>query len=273
MVEWDPATYLEFADERSRPFFDLTRRIEATAPERVVDLGCGPGHLTATLAERWPTATVTGLDSSPRMIAKAARYETERLTFVLGDLVGWEPDASVDVIVANATLQWVRGHRDLLPSLVQSLAPQGWLAFQVPGNFEEPSHTLLHELAADPRFAAATAAVERPAAFPPGVYLGDLAALGLRVDAWETTYLHVLTGEDPVFTWISATGARPVLQALDEAQRAAFVPEYKALLRAAYPPEPFGTVLPFRRVFVVAQRTEPGSAYDEQPASGQGQPS
>ena len=265
MATWDPTAYLDFEDERSRPFFDLTRRIDATAPERVVDLGCGPGHHTARLAERWPAATVTGLDSSPQMVAKAARYETERLTFVLTDLVEWEPDSPVDVIVANATLQWVRGHRDLLPGLVRKLTPQGWLAFQVPGNFEEPSHVLLRELAADPRFAAATAEVERPAAFQPDVYLGDLAALGLRVDAWETTYLHVLTGDDPVFTWISATGARPILQALDETQRAVFVPEYKALLRAAYPPGPFGTVLPFRRVFVVATRGD-GARYDEAPA-------
>jgi trans-aconitate 2-methyltransferase len=252
---WDPGTYLTFSAERSRPFFDLTQRIAAVTPRRVVDLGCGPGQLTATLAQRWPGAVVHGLDSSPAMIERAAEHAGERVSFAVADVSGWAADEPVDVVVSNATLQWVPGHRSLLPHLVEQLAPGGWLAFQVPGNFDEPSHRLLHELGTDPRFREATAGVERPTAFGPETYLADLLALGgLRVDAWETTYLHVLHGEDPVFTWISGTGARPVLQALSEEQRTIFVPEYQALLRAAYPPREFGTVLPFRRVFVVAQR-------------------
>lgn len=255
---WDPTTYLAFEDERARPFFDLLGRVDAGDPRRVVDLGCGPGRLTATLARRWPHARVLGLDSSSTMVAQAGQESTDRLSFEVADLRDWQLQAPIDVIVANASLQWVPGHRELLPRLVDSLSPSGWLAFQVPGNFDEPSHVLLHELAEDPRFAAATAGVERPAAFDAESYLRDLAALGMRVDAWETTYLHVLTGDDPVFTWISGTGARPVLQALDDAQRAVFVPEYKALLRAAYPPQRFGTVLPFRRIFVVGQRNARG---------------
>ncbi|MEJ7628551.1 MAG: methyltransferase domain-containing protein [Nocardioidaceae bacterium] len=260
MALWDPATYLQFADERSRPFFELTQRVGATAPHRVVDLGCGPGQLTATLAARWPSAEVVGLDSSPEMVERARAHATEQLSFRVADLVDWavvpdgEGDEAPDVLVANAALQWVPEHRALLPALVRRLAPDGWLAFQVPGNFAQPSHLLLHELAAEPRFAGATQSVERPDAFGADVYIADLAAAGLAVEAWETTYLHVLTGEDPVFAWISGTGARPVLESLDGEQREAFVAEYKALLRAAYPPRPFGTVLPFRRVFVVAHR-------------------
>jgi trans-aconitate 2-methyltransferase len=197
---------------------------------------------------------VLGLDSSPEMIERAREHAGDRLTFEVADVAEWAPSERVDVIVANATLQWVPDHRALLPSLVDRLAPGGWLAFQVPGNFDEPSHALLRTLAADPAFDAATRGVERPAAFGPDAYLADLAALGLRVDAWETTYLHVLPGDDPVFRWISGTGARPILQALPDEQRAVFVEEYQRLLREAYPRQPFGTVLPFRRVFVVAER-------------------
>lgn len=260
MTVWDPATYLQFAGERARPFVDLIQRINAAAPRLVVDLGCGPGQLTATLGSRWPSARVVGLDSSPEMVQRAQEHKTSRVSFRVADLVDWaaavdsDPEETPDVVVANATLQWVPEHRSLLPALVRRLTPEGWLAFQVPGNFAEPSHLLLHDLAAESRFAAATRGVERPEAFGPDAYLTDLTALGLRVDAWETTYLHVLTGTDPVFGWISGTGARPVLQSLDDEQRELFVAEYKALLRAAYPPQPFGTVLPFRRVFVVAHR-------------------
>jgi trans-aconitate 2-methyltransferase len=263
MVIWDPSTYLQFSDERSRPFFDLIARVRAESPQYVVDLGCGPGQLTAALAQRWPAATVTGLDSSPDMIERATELARPGLTFSLADARRWHPPAPVDVLVSNATLQWVPDHRQLLPRLVASLAAGGWLAVQVPGNFDEPSHRLLHELAADPRFAAAATGVERPDAYDAATYLADLSELGCRVEAWETTYLHVLTGPDPVFRWISGTGARPVLQALAEPQRAEFAAEYRAMLRQAYPAHPYGTVLPFRRVFVVAQVSATATASRE----------
>jgi trans-aconitate 2-methyltransferase len=246
---WDPERYLVYADERGRPFVDLLARVAAEAPDRVVDLGCGPGTLTALLAERWPAADVLGVDSSPEMVERAASVEGVR--FEPGDVRTWEPEGPVDVLFSNATYQWVPGHLDLLPRLVGHLAPGGWLALQVPGNHDEPSHVLLRELAADPRFALYTDGVARPHSHDPEVYAEVLLGLGLAVDAWETTYLHRLTGEDPVFTWISGTGARPTLQALPDELRPVFVEEYKALLRDAYPAGPHGTVLPFRRVFAV----------------------
>ncbi|HEV2927294.1 MAG TPA: trans-aconitate 2-methyltransferase [Propionibacteriaceae bacterium] len=252
---WDPATYLQFADERARPFADLIGQVHADEPANVVDLGCGPGQLTASLADRWPGAAVLGIDSSPEMIEQARRYAGDRVSFAVQDLREWRPAEQVDVIISNATLQWVPGHRELLPRLVAALAPGGWLAFQVPGNFTEPSHMLLHRLADDPRFAEFTAKRDRPAAYDAVTYANDLHQLGCHVNAWETTYLHVLTGPDPVFRWIASTGARPVLQALPVEAREVFVAEYKAALGQAYPAHPYGTLLPFRRVFVVAQRT------------------
>jgi trans-aconitate 2-methyltransferase len=254
MAIWDPTSYLEFGDQRSRPFVDLLARVPNRTARRVADLGCGPGQLTATLADRWPGAEVVGVDSSTAMIDKAQAFRSDRLRFTVADLRHWWPAAGVDVLVSNAALQWVPGHRELLPRLVSALARGGTLAFQVPGNFDEPSHRLLRDLASDPRFAAATAGLELPTAHAASDYLADLMALGCVVDAWETTYLHVLTGPDPVFRWISGTGARPVLQALSAEQRQEFEPEYRELLRQAYPEQPTGTVLPFRRVFVVARR-------------------
>lgn len=257
---WDPERYLTYADERGRPFVELLARVDAASPRHVVDLGCGPGTLTALLAERWPDAEVIGLDSSVEMIERARGSES-RVRFEVADLGQWRARRPVDVLVSNATLQWVPDHVDLLPGLVSQVAPGGWFAFQVPNNFAEPSHTLLHRLASDPRFAGHTEGVARPAAHGPEVYLDVLQELGCTVDAWETTYLHVLPGEDPVFTWVSGTGARPVLQALPDGLRAQFESEYKQLLRDAYPSRGHGTVLPFRRVFVVArvpEATSPG---------------
>jgi trans-aconitate 2-methyltransferase len=258
---WDPGQYLSFADERSRPFFDLAGRIAATSPATVVDLGCGPGQLTASLAARWPDANVLGIDSSAEMIERAQRIDASgmagrgTLRFRIGDVLHWTADGPIDVIISNAVLQWVPGHLELPPRWAGWLAHGGWLAFQLPGNFDQPSHAVLRELAGSGRWRAALADVQlnRQSA-DPGDYLDLLARLGLAVDAWETTYLHVLPGPDPVTEWYKGTGLRPVLAALEPDQAAEFVGQYAEQVRAAYPAMPYGTVLPFRRVFVVARK-------------------
>ena len=159
----------------------------------------------------------------------------------------------VDVLVSNATLQWLPDHLELLPRLVAQVRPGGWFAFQVPGNFDEPSHTIRTELAAEAPYAPHTAGAAVPSSYDAATYLRTLQGLGCQVDAWETTYLHVLHGEDPVFTWVSGTGARPTLQALPDDLRPDFEAEFKRRLRQAYPDDGHGVVLPFRRIFVVAR--------------------
>ena len=255
-MEWDPAQYLRWGGERSRPFVDLLGRVGAATPELVVDLGCGPGTLTATLADRWPTATVLGLDTSEAMIEAAKPLERARLSFGLGDVSTWQPPQPVDVIVSNAVLQWVPDHLDLLPRLVGHLRPGGWLAFQVPGNFESASHTAIAELRTSARWRSRVGegAVRGLAVATPSTYLDRLAATGCAVDVWETTYLHVLDGDDAVLDWVKGTALRPVLSALSADEAAAFLEELAPVLREAYPRQPYGTVLPFRRIFAVAHR-------------------
>jgi trans-aconitate 2-methyltransferase len=258
---WDPGTYLRFAGERARPFAELTARIDADAPRLVVDLGCGDGSVTATLAARWPGARVVGVDSSPAMLTAAAEHARPgRLEFTPGDVRDWRPTEPVDVLVTNAVLQWVPGHGQLVSRWAGDLAPGGWLALQVPGNQAAPTHVLLAELIASPRWAGRVPPGDDPALDPaavlePAGYLDLLTGAGLAADAWETTYLHVLTGEDPVLRWVSGTALRPVLGRLAADDAAAFTAEYAAALRAAYPVRPDGTtVLPFRRVFAVGHR-------------------
>ncbi len=269
---WDATLYLRFGGERARPFFDLLARVGAELPEYVVDLGCGPGNLTALLAERWPSAAVCGVDSSPQMIeaartlvpAGARRASgsgpvlTSRapgLSFVLDDIRHGEPQSLPDVIVSNAVLQWVPGHRELLVRWADRLAGGGWLAFQVPGNFDQPSHAILRAMVASARWRPLLRDVElnRQSADPAG-YAELLAGAGCEVDAWETTYVHILQGDNPVLEWYKGTGLRPVLAVLDADQAADFLAEYGEQVRAAYPPSSFGTVFPFRRVFSVARR-------------------
>lgn len=254
MHTWDAERYLTYADERGRPFVELLSRVGADAPADVVDLGCGPGNLTGLLADRWPEARITGVDSSEAMI-DAARRDVPGISFEQADLRGWiKRGEQVDVLVSNATLQWLPDHLELLPSLVERVRPGGWIAFQVPGNFGEPSHTIRTELAAEEPYAAHTRDVAVPSSHEPAVYLDALVDSGCDPDVWETTYLHVLHGEDPVFTWVSGTGARPTLQALPDGLRGQFEEEFRARLRAAYPERGHGVVLPFRRIFAVGRK-------------------
>jgi trans-aconitate 2-methyltransferase len=275
MPSWDPSVYARFAAERARPFHDLLARGGADdGPGRspdvrtVVDLGCGPGDLTAWLARRWPGAQVVGIDSSASMLERAEQQVTDelrgRLRFELADVDDWAAEQPVDVIVTNALLQWVPGHLDLLPRFMGSLAPGGWFAMQVPGNFDAVSHRAMRDLTHDPRFVDRLQGVLRgtESVAEPSTYATLLAETGATVDAWETTYLHVLDpegrfGDDAVLAWVSGTGLRPVLDTLadDPPLQQAFVDAYAATLRAAYPRRRWGTLLPFRRVFAVARRS------------------
>jgi trans-aconitate 2-methyltransferase len=254
---WDPAGYLRYAGERARPFADLLARVDAADPGVVVDLGCGEGALTASLAARWPGARVTGVDSSPEMLAAAAAHAVPgRVEFVRGDVRDWRPDAPVDVLVSNAVLHWVPGHADLLARWAGDLAPGGRLAVQVPGNHTAPTHRLLADLCTSPRWSDRLAAAAPPpdAVLEPAGYLDVLTGAGLAADVWETTYLHVLEGPDPVLAWVRSTVLRPVLALLDDEDGAELTAAYAAALRTAYPPRPDGTtVLPFRRVFAVGR--------------------
>ncbi|MEV7604250.1 trans-aconitate 2-methyltransferase [Paenarthrobacter sp. NPDC089322] len=257
-MKWDPSKYVEFGNHRDRPFHDLVARVRAEHPHKVVDLGCGPGNLTATLCDRWPNASVLGLDSSGEMLAKAATLAARyvNLSFELGDIADWQPEEDTDVVVTNAALQWVPGHQNMLGDWLSALKPGAWFALQVPGNFTSPSHTLMRELAESSQWRSRLGGVLRHdgAVGSPADYLGIMLDAGCAADAWETTYQQVLPGADPVLEWVRGTGLRPVLDALSPEDAADFEGQYSALLRDAYPGTRHGTVFPFRRIFAVAQK-------------------
>ncbi|MDX1885689.1 trans-aconitate 2-methyltransferase [Mycolicibacterium sp. 120270] len=251
---WNPDVYLTYADHRGRPFFDLTSRVAADKPRRVVDLGCGPGNLTATLAQRWPHAVIEAWDSSAEMV-EAAR--ARGVDAQVGDVRSWEPKPDTDVLVSNATLQWVPEHRELLVRWAGQLAAGSWIAVQMPGNFESPSHEAVRAVARREPFANALRDMpfrEGSVVSPPAEYAGLLTDAGCRVDAWETTYIHELTGENPVLEWVTGTALRPVIERLSAEAWQQFRQQLIPLLNEAYPRRPDGTTFyPFRRIFVVAQ--------------------
>lgn len=266
---WDPDHYLRFADQRGRPFEDLIARVGAPSPARVVDLGCGPGNATELLAERWPDAHVLGLDNSAEMIEAAQKHARPgRLEFRRSDLRDWSAGEPVDVLVTNATLQWVPGHLGLLSRLLEQVAPGGWFAMGVPGNFSAPTHTLLTELQQSERWSAHfTGAEFRPRSHEPAEYLHALTDAGARAEVWETTYFYVVDGENGVLDFVSSTALRPVLAELGGASSALaqeFTAAYADALRVAYPPTQLNgrtvQILPYRRIFALARKPTAGSS-------------
>jgi trans-aconitate 2-methyltransferase len=289
--DWNPEQYLRYENERTRPLLDLLAHVPELPdpgpdrPLRILDIGCGPGNSTAPLQRRWPHARVTGIDNSPQMLDTARATAADGpadgsgcTDFLLADAREYDPAPEhPDLIVSNAMLQWVTdtpdgdtgetpgtaeppraGHLHLLTRWIRSLRPGGTIALQVPGNFRAPSHTLLAELRTSPRWhhlLGAGAHRAADAVHQPADYLHHFTGHGCTADVWETTYHTLLPGPDPVLEWAKATALRPVLSVLtDDADRSAFIGEYGAALRRAYPAGPHGTVFPFRRIFAVARR-------------------
>ena len=256
-MSWDADLYMRFGDQRTRPARDLADRIDLADPRRIIDLGCGPGNSTAVLRERFPDASLIGLDSSEKMIAKAREGDPGG-EWILGAIEEWEPDAPYDVVFSNAAFQWASDHAALLRRLFTHVAEGGALAFQIPRHVDSPLRRAMLEIAEDPAWAAR---MDEPRSAltmeSPGYYYDALADLAETLDIWETEYDHVMDGPDHIVEWISSTGLRPFMHALedDEAAQEHFVALLRERVREEYPRRSDSKVLfPFNRLFCVAYR-------------------
>jgi trans-aconitate 2-methyltransferase len=251
---WEPQTYLRYADIRFRAGLDLLARIPKSEYSSIYDLGCGTGHLTNILADTFPNSKVIGIDSSPEMLAEARR-EFPTLAWQQADIRSWRPPTPPDLIYTNAALQWVPDHETLLPALLNNLRPGGVLAMQVPRHFESPSHLGLKDLVMQSEWRAKLEPLLLAPIPPPETYWRWLSPHARSLDLWETVYLQVLDGKDPVVNFMRGTALRPFLSALPEPDATKFIHSFAERMAVAYPAQPSGqTLFPFRRLFLVAQR-------------------
>jgi trans-aconitate 2-methyltransferase len=254
VTTWEPQTYLRYADIRFRAGLDLMARIPKSEYSSIYDLGCGTGHLTRILADTFANSTVTGIDSSSEMLAEARR-EFPTLNWQQADIRSWRPAAPPHLIYTNAALHWVPKHEDLLPALLNALRPGGVLAMQVPRHFASPSHLGLKELVMQTEWSAKLEPLLLAPIPPPETYWRWLSPHARNIDLWETIYLQVLDGKDPVVNFMRGTALRPFLSVLSEREAAKFIDAFAERMGAAYPVQPNGqTLFPFRRLFLVAQR-------------------
>ncbi len=259
MPIWDDKQYLRFSDERTQPARDLAARVAIASPQRVIDLGCGPGNSTKILVSRWPEAKISGLDSSPQMIAAAKKSDPTR-NWMMDDMTKWAADAGnrFDVIFSNAALQWVDDHASLLPNLMKRLESGGALAIQIPGNFDGPAHHAMREIAKQPAWQKEfpSDGVREWHVHDLANYYDILAKHAVSIDLWETEYVHVIPNAEAIVEWYRGSGLRPFLECLDhEEKRMRFTEQYLQEIRRLYPPRSDGKVLfPFRRLFMIAYR-------------------
>lgn len=257
MLDWNPALYRRYEDERTRPAAELLARVPLQRAARVVDLGCGPGNSTELLIERFADAQVLGVDNSEAMLA-SARQRLPQARFASADIATWVPETPPDLIYANAALQWVPDHEQLIPRLFALLAPGGVLAVQMPDNRQEPTHRLMREVAAEPTWArfVGDADRRRTELLPAAGYYDLLAPGAARVEVWHTVYQHPLASAAAIVEWVRSTGLKPFVDPLPAALQQDYLAEYERRVDAAYPVRADGRrLLAFPRLFIVAQRS------------------
>ncbi len=255
---WDPSAYLAFAAFRARPVEDLLQRIILDGPGPLYDLGCGAGNVTAMLAAKWPARAVTGLDSSPSMLA-AARERFPHLRWQAGDIAVWSPPDAAALIFSNAALHWVPDHAALWPRLMAALAPGGTLAVQMPNTADAPYRACLDEvLKQAPWRTRLKDVATHPDPLRAGDYYDLLSPHGTvhgTVDIWETHYAHPLDSLDAVVAWVAGAALVPYLSALDADEKPRFLADYRAAAAQSYRPQADGRVLfTMRRLFALAKR-------------------
>lgn len=251
-MTWEPSRYLKFSGERQQPALDLMAAIDLEEPKNIVDLGCGAGGNAAILRQRFPDAQVTGVDSSAEMLSEARQYRG--IEWELADIAAWRPEQPVSLIFSNAALHWLPAHEKLFPRLLSFLEPGGVLAVQMPNNFGAPTHQLIAATATEGPWAdKLRPLIKSSPVGSPGFYYGVLSPLTRSVRLWQTEYIHVLQGENPVADWTRGTAVKPFLDALEGREKEDFFTAYADRIAKAYPPESDGrTLLPFKRMFVLA---------------------
>lgn len=254
-MAWDPAQYLAFGNERLQPALDLLSRVPLDAPRSIVDLGCGAGNVTSALKARWPDANITGVDGSPEMLERA-RTQDPDINWVEADMNEWKSDDPADLIYSNAALHWLDDHEALFPRLMKHIAQGGFLAVQMPRNWQAPSHTSITQTVKGSPWREILEPLLRPApSHAPDYYYDLLAPVSASLAIWETEYCQILEGENPVAEFVKGTQLKRFLDALDEPAMSKFEVEYRNRILAAYPKRNDGkTLFPFRRLFLLASK-------------------
>ncbi len=254
--DWNPASYLKFARERTQPAIDLVTRIKSMNPAKIADVGCGPGNSTQVLFSRWPDAGITGFDNSPSMIEKAKR-DYPGLKWSLLDAGRDEFPDTYDIIFSNAALQWIPDHPRLLVKFREFLSDSGLIAVQIPLFWDMAVGKGLMRVSSGPRWNSQTGGTADSLAIHDYSYYFDiLSASYSEIEIWETDYMHIMESHLSILEMVSSTGLRPFLERLDgDTERKEFEAAVLEEIIRDYPLQAGGKVIfPFKRLFFIAYK-------------------
>lgn len=252
---WDPDRYARFAAERRQPFLDLLALVSPIPGGRAVDLGCGTGELTRELHQRTAAAETLGIDSSAAMLAKSEPYAGGGVRFEPGDIGTFAPERTFDLVFSNAALHWIADHDSMLARLTRAVAPGGQLAFQVPDNFDHPSHRAVEQAASEEPFRSELGGTAHPRnVLAPEAYAAILHRLGYAEQIVRLqVYGQRLDSREDVVAWVEGSLLSEYRRRLPRELYASFVDEYRRELFRRIPDEhPY--FFTYRRILVRARR-------------------
>ncbi|PHQ81831.1 MAG: trans-aconitate 2-methyltransferase [Coxiella sp. (in: Bacteria)] len=253
MSNWSATQYDLYTDARKRPGLDLIAQIPPNTYNTIADLGCGTGFLTTALKERFPNSTITAIDSSEQMLAQARELDPH-IDWQQGDIATLQL-TNIDLLFSNATLHWLDDHDTLFLQLLSCLNSGGVFAFQLPNNFNAPSHQLILETIQSGPWCDKLLPAWRDEPTHDATFYYDLLTPQCQhINLWETTYYQILEGEHPVVEWTKGTWLRRFLALLEEDEQVRFLQKYRELVNVAYPIQANGkTLFPFKRLSMVGK--------------------
>jgi trans-aconitate 2-methyltransferase len=254
--DWNPELYLKFDRERIQPSIDLVSRIRLDNPEKITDIGCGPGNSTQVLVQRWPNAMILGMDNSPSMIEKA-RIDYPEQHWKIMDAGKDEIMEKYDLVFSNATIQWIPDHVALIHRFYGMLGDKGVLAVQIPLFWDMPLGKAIERIAGEDRWKELTAGVKDLFTIHDcSFYYSQLTFLFPTIELWESSYMHILESHSSILEMIRSTGLKPYLERIEKTDdRKIFEDEVMQEIINDYPLQQDGRVIfPFRRLFFIAYK-------------------
>ncbi len=255
--DWNPDQYLQFRNERTQPSIDLVRRINFPgSPEKIIDIGCGPGNSTQVLLQRWPDAICTGIDNSPAMIEKAKK-DFPGQEWILSDALHFESDHPFDILFSNAAIQWIPNHKKLFDKLTDMLSKNGVIAIQIPKFQDMVLGQILQSVSGKKRWKKKTEGCSELFTYHDFTYYYDLLADQTKqIDMWETDYMHVMPSHAAIIEWSRSTGLKPYLDRMaDEKEKKDFEEDLLTEIKKQYPKQKNSHVLfPFKRLFFIGYK-------------------
>lgn len=250
---WNADIYDCFGKERLQPSIDLISRIGDKKFNRILDVGCGTGMSTASIASNWSSAEIIGVDLSEEMLQKAKENLTH-VTFLQRDCSKPLCDmGTFDLIFSNAFLQWIPDQEEFISNSFDMLVKDGVFAAQIPLFDEMPASSCIAN--AERSLSDLITGIAKPASRSPSEYYEIMSKCTEKVTMWVTDYYHEMDSQEKILDFLKGTALHPYMDVLDEKKQKEFLKVVLNNLKNSYACQKNGKILfPFKRLFLIGEK-------------------